>query len=58
MLCLTRKVGEVIVVNGPCRIVLVQSDRGRSRIGIEADREVLVLREELIEKPKTADDVA
>lgn len=52
MLVLSRKVGERIVVGNGREIVLtvVDIDRGKVRIGIEAPPDVLVLREELTKR--------
>jgi len=49
MLVLTRRIGERIVVDGPCAIMLVEIKRGDRavRIGIEAAREVTILRDEV-----------
>jgi len=47
MLILARKPGESIVLDGGIRIVVVASDRGGVRLGIEAPAHVTVLRGEL-----------
>lgn len=52
MLVLSRKLNEVICIGPDIRIVVVDIDRGKVRLGIEAPKEVLVLREELKETPK------
>ena len=58
MLVLTRKVGEKIVISDeqgriePIVITLVDVDRNKARIGIEAERTLLVLREELTDDGK------
>jgi carbon storage regulator len=49
MLCLSRRPGEQIVIDGPCVITLVELRRGAARIGIEAPRDVNILRAELVE---------
>ena len=49
MLCLSRRPGEQIVIDGPCVITLVELRRGAARIGIEADVGVKILRAELVE---------
>lgn len=59
MLVLTRKPGETFVL-GPgnesqIRIKVLDSTPGRVRIGIDAPRELLILREELI-KENVKDD--
>ena len=47
MLVLTRKVGEAIYIDGDIRVV-VQSIEGKTvRLGIEAPRDIQVLRDEL-----------
>lgn len=48
MLVLSRKVGEKIVIGGNITITVVDIDRGKIRLGIEAPREVPVMRTELI----------
>lgn len=47
MLVLTRKKNESIVVNGPCRIVVVEIRGDTVRLGFEAEREVEIYREEI-----------
>lgn len=48
MLCLSRKEGESIRVDGPCVITVQEIDSlSRVRIGIEADRTVAIVRTEL-----------
>ena len=51
MLVLSRKVGESVLigVNGEIRVTIKDLDRGKVRIGVEAPREVLVLRKELLD---------
>ena len=49
MLVLTRKVGEVIVVNGEIRLTVVAIRGDRVRLGIKAPRETVVDREEVHE---------
>jgi carbon storage regulator len=57
MLVLTRKVGsQVIIGEGPKAITMtiIDIDRGRIRLGIEAPREVPIVRTELLApKPPT-----
>lgn len=50
MLILTRLVNESIVINGNVRIEILGVDRGRVKIGIDAPRDVKIVREELVEK--------
>ncbi len=49
MLILTRKVGESINVGDNIVIKVVESSRGSVRIGIDAPREITVLRQEVFE---------
>ena len=51
MLVLTRKVGELIVIGGNIRVSVTAIEKGRVRIGIEAPRDVNIVREELLEVP-------
>lgn len=48
MLVLSRKLGEKIYVGENVCITVVDIDRGKVRIGIEAPRDVPIYREELI----------
>ena len=50
MLILSRKAGEAILVGDGIRIVVLTSDRGGVRIGIEAPADVTILREEIVEQ--------
>lgn len=52
MLVLSRKVGEKIVINKDITITVVDIDRGKIRLGIEAPREYPVFRQELLQKEK------
>ncbi len=47
MLILTRRTGEAIRIGDKIRIVVVQAEAGKIRIGIEGPRELPILREEL-----------
>ena len=49
MLVLTRKVGEGLRV-GQAQVHVLAVERDRVKIGIEAPKEVLILRLELVEK--------
>ncbi len=55
MLCLGRRVGESITVDGPCVIVINSIRRNHSvAVGIEADLSVKIMRSELLpKKPAT-----
>ncbi len=48
MLVLSRKLGEKIHIGDNIVIVVVDIDRGKVRLGIEAPREVPIYREELL----------
>ena len=52
MLVLSRKVGEKIVIGGTITITLVEIQRGKVRLGIEAPKDIPVMRTELIAKVK------
>lgn len=47
MLVLSRKDREVILIGDNIRIVVLSTSAGRTRLGIEAPRDVLVIRGEL-----------
>jgi carbon storage regulator len=48
MLVLTRRLGEKIVIGENITITIVDIDRGKIRIGIEAPRDVTIFRQELL----------
>lgn len=48
MLILTRKLGEKIVIGESITITIVDIDRGKIRLGIEAPRDVPIFRQELL----------
>lgn len=48
MLVLTRKIGERIMIGDDIIVTLVDIDRGKVRLGVEAPRDVQIIREELI----------
>lgn len=48
MLVLSRKLGEKIFIGDNVCITVVDIDRGKVRLGIEAPREVAVYRQELL----------
>jgi len=47
VLILGRRAGESIVIDGGIRIVVLATDRGSVRLGIEAPTEVTILRGEI-----------
>jgi carbon storage regulator len=54
MLVLSRKLGEKICIGENIRITVVDVERGKIRLGIEAPREIPIFRQELLvssEKP-------
>ena len=50
MLVLSRKLGEKIFISENICITIVDIDRGKIRLGIEAPREVPIFRKELLTK--------
>lgn len=48
MLVLTRKLGEKIRIGDGITLTVVEVDRGKVRIGIEAPKDVRIMREELL----------
>lgn len=57
MLVLSRKKNEGILIkgeDGSIRIVVIEADRGKVRLGIEAPRGCTILREELLTEIKEA----
>ena len=51
MWVLSRKLGEKIYINDNICITVVDIDRGKIRLGIEAPRDVPIFRQELITEP-------
>jgi carbon storage regulator len=54
MLVLSRKLGEKIYINDNICITVVDIDRGKIRLGIEAPRDVPIFRQELLAQPQVA----
>jgi carbon storage regulator len=54
MLVLSRKLGEKIYINDNICITVVDIDRGKIRLGIEAPRDVPIFRQELLGEIKVA----
>ena len=50
MLVLSRKLGEKIYINENICITVVDIDRGKIRLGIEAPRNVPIFRQELLQE--------
>ena len=57
MLILTRKVDQGIVIAGNIHIRVLGVQRDRVKIGISAPKEIIVLRDELVDSDKK-DDIA
>jgi carbon storage regulator len=51
MLVLSRKLGEKIYIGENVCITVVDIDRGKIRLGIEAPRDVAIYRQELLPTP-------
>ena len=58
MLVLSRKLGEKIYINDNICITIVDIDRGKIRLGIEAPRDVPIFRQELLTDKKNAETPA
>jgi len=54
MLVLSRKLGEKIYISDNICITIVDIDRGKIRLGIEAPRDVPIFRQELLTDKKPA----
>lgn len=54
MLVLTRNEGQTILIGDDVRVTVVSTKGGQVRFGIEAPRDVTVLREELAERDARA----
>lgn len=48
MLILSRKIGQSFMINGDIEITVVEISGDKAKIGIEAPKEVKILRKELI----------
>jgi carbon storage regulator len=58
MLVLSRKLGEKIYISDNICITIVDIDRGKIRLGIEAPRDVPIFRQELLTDRKDAPNPA
>ncbi|HKI35707.1 MAG TPA: carbon storage regulator [Gemmataceae bacterium] len=54
MLVLTRKVGEVVVIDGGIEVTVVKIDGGKVRLGFTAPPAVLIHRSEVIQSQREA----
>ena len=52
MLVLKRKAGESIIVNENIEIKIIEIEEGRIKIGIEAPKEVSILRKEVLDETR------
>lgn len=52
MLVITRKTGEGLVINNNIRIVVTEVGKDRVKIGIDAPKEIRVVREEIYDTEK------
>ena len=50
MLILTRRTGEAILIDGGVRIVVLGTDGGGVRLGIEAPSSIGIVREEVVQR--------
>ncbi len=50
MLILTRRAGEAILIDGGVRIVVLGTDGGGVRLGIEAPASIGIVREEVVQR--------
>ena len=48
MLVLSRRLGESIIIDGNIKITVLVCDRGQVRIGIDAPKDINVVRSELL----------
>lgn len=55
MLCLTRKEQETIHIGPDVVVTIVQVERGKVRLGIEAPKDVEILRGELVASTRERD---
>lgn len=56
MLVLSRKLGEKIYISDNITITVVDIDRGKIRLGIEAPRDVPIFRKEIYVQPRLEED--
>ncbi len=50
MLILSRRAGEAILLAGGIRVIVIATERGQVRLGIEAPPEVTILRQEIVDQ--------
>lgn len=54
MLVLTRKMGEAIVIDGGLKVTVLEVHGNSARLGIEAPKEVPIMRSELLDRIREA----
>ena len=58
MLVLKRKAGESIIVADNIEIKIIEVEEGRIKIGIDAPKEVSIIRKEVLEETKSENQTA
>jgi carbon storage regulator len=58
MLILQRKANEALLIGDDIRVVVLRSDGGGTRLGIEAPGDVLILREEILDQMRAENVLA
>lgn len=53
MLVVTRKLGESILIGDDIEIIIVEQQNGKIKIGIEAPKNIKILRKEILEAVKS-----
>ncbi|AHE97187.1 carbon storage regulator CsrA [Thioalkalivibrio paradoxus] len=54
MLVLTRRVGETLIIGDEIAVTILDVKGNQARVGIEAPKDVTILREELRDRPAPA----
>ena len=58
MLVLKRKAGESIIVSDNIEIKIIEVEEGRIKIGIDAPKEVSIIRKEVLDETKSENKTA
>ena len=58
MLCLSRELGESIVINENVKVTLLKNRRGGFMLGVEAPREIPVRRQEIETRDASNKEIA
>lgn len=58
MLILTRRKGESIIIDGNIEVTIVESEDGRVKLGIDAPKNIEILRSELLVEVEKANKSA